>query len=190
MRLLAVVAISGVAASSASGQSFTFPDRQEVLVAPEGQPILCMMPSAEDAGEIPPEAVARVFRFGKARTDPVTIWPREIMAVFDSAGGPIMLLDEVVHYGSNDMAFGGDVVVAIFSDGQVVGSISRQSVDTVALKAAVADGDLEKGFASAQPPVRRELSEPEVAQVKLLGEWLWKRHCPKPSAVVSPTREG
>lgn len=189
--LVAFAVVSILTTSCTSAQELAIPERPQVLVAPEGEPIVCSVPSDDELPPLPPGAIARAFRFGKPVVSFTTLWPREILAVFDSSGQTLMLLDDVTHLGDNGMPFGTEGVWARFEAGQLTGVFTQQLVDTVALKAAIADGDPQKAAASEQPPTTRELSIAEHVKVKLLGEWLWERRCPGvDTQVVSPSRDG
>jgi hypothetical protein len=147
-------------------------DPLSVLALPEGLPILCRVPPADPAKPQRPP-VLREFRFGQ-RSAPVGLWPREISIGFDSVGHTFAFSDEV----SFGTAGSRNVVAAIGPTGNpVVGMFVEITVDSVALAAAIARGDVAAAQAAARPPVQRELSPSEWAQARALAAWLWQRRC-------------
>jgi len=189
--LVAFAAMSALGVSTVPAQEPALTEGHKVLVVPSGDTIVCSIPSEEELPPLPAGAVARAFRFGTPVVSFTTLWPREILVVFDSSGQTLILLDDVTRLAADGMPLGSEGVWARVEEGQMSGVFTQQEVDTVALRAAVREGDLEKAAASERPPTTRDLTIAEQGQVKLLGEWLWKRRCPGVAPpVVSPSRDG
>jgi hypothetical protein len=100
-------------------------------------------------------------------------WRREIGVIFDSVGHALVLSDEA-SFGTR----GSQSVYALLDPaGDVTGKSVLTTVDSVALAAALARGDVEGSLAAVRPPVTRDLSRAEQVKTRLLGAWLWERRC-------------
>lgn len=142
-----------------------------ILAVPAGLPIVCRIP-AFDSGARKQPVLAREFLFGPPNEEIVT-WRREIGVIFDSVGHALVLSDEA-SFGTR----GSQSVYALLDPtGDVTGKFVLTTVDSVALAAALARGDVEGSLAAVRPPVTRDLSPAEQVKTRLLGAWLWERRC-------------
>jgi hypothetical protein len=156
-------------AAKASAQSAVTNAPLTLLAIPEGSVIMCREP--------PPDpkmlgAVYREFSFGSP-VIPGSLSPREVAVAFDSAGRTIILTDDV-QLGIR----GTQGAYTVWPNaGDSTGKIVVVTVDSVALAAATARGDLPAALAAARPPVTRDLSPDEWGRARALGAWLWKHRC-------------
>jgi len=146
-------------------------DPMALLAIPAGLPIMCREPPPDPAHPTP-GAVVRDFRFG-SRDTLLGSWPREISVAFDSAGHTVILSDEV----SFGIRGGQSAFSLRDTAGDSTGKVIVVTVDSAALAAATAKGDLAAAMAAPRPPVSRDLSPNEWAQARLLGAWLWEHRC-------------
>ncbi len=147
-------------------------DPWSVLALPEGQPIVCRVPEQNPARPQAGRAVVREFRFGSP-SEGIASWPREITVFFDSVGHAVLLSDD-----ANFGIRGSQSVIAQFHPaGDVTGRFILVTVDSVALAAALARGDIAGSLAAVRPPALRDLSPSEGAQARVLAAWLWERRC-------------
>jgi len=146
-------------------------DPLTLLAIPEGLVMMCREPPPDPAHPSK-GAVVREFRFGSGGIPDVSS-PREITVAFDSAGHTVILSDEVnLGIRGGQSAFG---IWGTASDS--TGKVVVVTVDSAALAAATAKGDLAAAMAAPRPPVSRDLSPNEWAQARLLGTWLWEHRC-------------
>ena len=149
----------------------TTSDPLTILAIPEGLPIMCREPPPDPAHPTP-GAVLREFHFGSRGVSDLS-WPREITVAFDSAGHTVILSDEV-----NLGIRGGQSAFGLWgTESDSTGKVIVVTVDSAALAAATAKGDLAGAMAAPRPPVSRDLSPNEWARARLLGTWLWEHRC-------------
>jgi hypothetical protein len=86
----------------------------------------------------------------------------------------LTLLDEASH----GIQGGENVFSSTMPGHPVIATRYDITVDTVALYAAKARGDLAAARAAIRPPVSHELTPDESKKVAQLGQWLWARKCP------------
>ncbi len=166
-----VVPPPNVNAAKVASPTVTADDLMALLAVPAGLPIMCREPPPDPAHPTP-GGVIREFRFG-SRDTLLGSWPREISVAFDSAGHTVIFSDEV-----NLGIRGGQSAFGIWGKaGDSTGKIVVVTVDSAALAAATAKGDLAAAMAAPRPPVSRDLSPNEWARARLLGTWLWERRC-------------
>lgn len=174
--VFAMVVLGAAGARAADAQA---PAGLTLLALPNGHRILCRVPDGNATGAAAAQPVVqREFLFDPP--DPGTmprgfplLAPRSVVAMFDSTGRPLLIADEV----SRPLG-GKEHVVAIFpADGPVQGRHIRIAVDSTAMAAARAAGDLAQAQAAIQPPVSRELTADEGERARALGNWLWVRRC-------------
>ncbi|HEV7596570.1 MAG TPA: hypothetical protein VGO33_16360 [Gemmatimonadaceae bacterium] len=149
----------------------------ELLAIPEGQPIMCRVPTRYSDDPRAAGLVMREFRIG-VPTAPVASWPRQITISFDSVGHPRFLFDEVNH---NIPRYDQGIAAHFTPDGQVTGYNALTTIDTVAVADAMERGDVKAAIASARHPVSRALLASEAARVVPLARWLWEHRCERPS---------
>jgi hypothetical protein len=147
-------------------------DPLSVLALPEGQPIVCRVPEPDTSRRQAVREVIREFLFGSP-SEGIATWPREISVVFDSVGHAVLL--------SDDASFGirgsQSVIARFHPAGDVTGRFILVTVDSVALAAALARGDIAGGLAAVRPPAFRDLSRSEGTQARVLAAWLWEHRC-------------
>jgi hypothetical protein len=169
-----VVPPSTVAAGTVIPVSFVpVEDPLSLLAIPADLPIMCREPPPDPAHPTPAGAVLREFRFGAVGPTVIAPWPREITVAFDSAGHIVILSDEV-----NLGIRGGQSAFAMWGKaGDSTGKVVVVAVDSAALTAATAKGDVAAAQAAVQPPVTRDLSSNEWVRARALGTWLWEGRC-------------
>jgi hypothetical protein len=129
---------------------------------------------AEDADSLPRGVVAREFRFSDDASAGPIVWTRTITVFFDSAGKTLTLLDQ-----ASLGLQGGESVFSVTMPGRPsVETRTDVRVDSVAVAAAKAKGDLSAALAAIGPHVSRSLAPEESKKVAELGNWLWARKCP------------
>jgi hypothetical protein len=165
--LVAVCALAAPAELLAQG-----PANLRVLAIPPDRPMLCR--HAEDADSLPRGVVAREFRFSDDASAGPIVWTRTITVFFDSAGKTLTLLDQ-----ASLGLQGGESVLSVTMPGRpAVETRTEVRVDSVAVAAAKAKGDLSAALAAIGPHVSRSLAPDESKKVAQLGSWLWERKCP------------
>lgn len=144
-----------------------------LLSLPVGQTIACRVPTADPSRPAPENLQLREFRIGDPSAGPIGDWPRRIMVGSDSGGRPVVLYDAVIRPPS-----GGAYVMAQFpSTGDVGGWRQDVAVDSAAVAAMIAGGNLEQLRSTASFGPQRPLDPSELAQARALAAWLWERRC-------------
>ena len=174
----------GIPSASAAAQTpAVSPDTsQHVLEVPApAQPLLCREVTEVSDALPPRDATMWKFEVGAPPPGPVPVRPRQIVAAFDSAGTPLLLIDMVTYVPIRS----DQVALRFISGGEAVGHWRWVRFDSAAvarMEAAVRSGG-GKQLQDAIPPAQvRNLTLEEQSRARLLAEWIWKHHCRRRSA--------
>lgn len=168
MRLMIIGFLAFLAGSGARLEAQSHPGLRPLEV-PQGMAVMCRAVSAEQSGLSGQALLAREFGFfepdtvmgvGTSPQGTMSVGPRQILAVFDSAGVLYFLTDEYI-----DSKGGGGWSV-----------VRDSSMSFVGARISVSLADVLKGEV-AEPSPSSGLSAGDSARVESLARWLWDRRC-------------
>lgn len=147
-----------------------------VLTMPEGKVLRCRTPDSAFA----PGLVTREFKIGDDMPSGVAAAHRELTLVYDSAGTPVLIHDEVTLVPLRSQM----IMMRLAPDGSVLlgrrMDLMFDSATVASLDESYRNGDLQQALKVKPRMVKRDVTPAEARQGRQMAKWFWDRRCDRP----------